>query len=84
MAGSGHRGQGLVRPLDGPGREAELLGRLDEAQEVGADAVGAGQLAHPLHGDGQAVVQGDRRQGGGPAVALVTGMAPCPGATTSR
>lgn len=63
--------QRLVRPLDGAGGEADLLGALNQAEQVGADAVGAGQLAHLLQADGPTVVQGDRRQRGGTAVALV-------------
>ena len=34
-------------------------------------AVGAGQVAQSLQADRDAVVQGDRRQRGGPAIALV-------------
>ena len=66
--GQGHLGQGLVRPLDALGREAEPLGGLEQAQEVRADPVGAGQVAHLLQPDRPAVVHRDRGQRRRPAV----------------
>ncbi len=47
----GGSGQRLVRAFDGLGGEADSLGGLHEAQQVGADAVGAGQVAHGLQAE---------------------------------
>ena len=63
--------QFFVRPLDGLGQKAELLGGLHQAQKVRALAVGAGQVADVFQGDRPAVIEGDRRQGGGAAIGLV-------------
>ena len=67
----GDTAQGLVRPLDALGRKAERLGGLQQPEEVGADPVGAGQVAQLEEADGPAVVQRDRRQRRGAAVAPV-------------
>ena len=71
MAGQGHGSEGLGGPADGPGREAEPLGGLHQAQEIGAVPVGAGQVAHLRQREADAVVQGEGGQCRGPAVALV-------------
>jgi hypothetical protein len=67
----GHLGQRLVGPLDALGGEAQLFGRLHQAEQARPDPVGAGQVAHLLQADGPTVVQRDGGQGGGAAVALV-------------
>ena len=43
--------QALVRPLDGPGVEAELFAGLDQAKQGGANPIRAGELAGLLQAE---------------------------------
>ena len=66
--GSGER---LVGAFDRLGGKADSLGGLHQAQQVGADAVGAGQVAHGLQAELQAVMASDGGQRRRAAVAAV-------------
>ena len=71
MAGSGAVARALEGSLDGAGREPEFFGGLLQADQVGALAVGAGQLTDLLQPERPAVVQREHRQGGRPTVTLI-------------
>ena len=60
--GQGDLGQGLVRPLDALGRKPELLRGIEEPEQVRADPVGAGEVAHLLQPDGPPMVERHRGQ----------------------
>jgi hypothetical protein len=64
-------GEFLVSALDSFRRETQFFGGLGESKQIRADPVGAGQIAHLLHADGNLVVQRDCRQSRGAAIALV-------------
>lgn len=48
-----------------------MLGRLDHAEQIRVDSIGAGDVAYLLSPDAEAVVQRDGGERGGPTVALV-------------
>jgi hypothetical protein len=73
MGNGGQRrgGECCVIPFYRTGRKAELFGGLHKSQQVGANAVGAGQLSHLLQTQRPTVVQADSGQRGGSAVTLI-------------
>jgi len=60
--GEGYVGQGFVGPFDAFAGQAELLGGAQQSQQTGAGPVRARQVAQLLQGDGNTVVERDRRQ----------------------
>src|SRR5262249_40907432 len=52
----------FVGPLDAFAGQAELLGGAQQSQQAGPGPIRARQVAQLLQGDGNAVVEGDRRQ----------------------
>src|SRR5882724_3099560 len=65
------RGQAIVVRSNALGGEAELLGGADHPQEIGSDAIGAGEIPQLLYRDRPTIVERYGRQCRSAAVTLI-------------